>query len=119
MTETDKNVPYRKQVFVCTNERSGGGRVSCGEKKGMLLVAKFKKLIKEKGLKAEIRAQRTGCFDFCEYGPVVVIYPEGIAYGKVNANDVEPIMEQHLVREKPLKELQIDFNKVPEQWKPD
>jgi (2Fe-2S) ferredoxin len=43
-----------------------------------------------------MRAQRTGCFDLCEQGPTVAIYPEGVFYGKVQLSDVEEIVSEHL-----------------------
>nr|HMT30987.1 (2Fe-2S) ferredoxin domain-containing protein [Bacteroidia bacterium] len=69
---------YDKHVFICTNQRPPGERQSCGESHGLELVKIFKKLIKDSGLNADIRAQRAGCLDACEFGPSMVVYPEGI-----------------------------------------
>lgn len=98
---------YRKHIFICTNERKPGERVSCGESAGMSLVNAFKEAIKKRGLKTEVRAQRTGCFDICEYGPNVAVYPDGIFYGRVQLGDVEEIMEQHIVNDKPVERLAL------------
>ena len=38
----------------------------------------------------------TGCMGLCEIGPVVVIYPDNVWYGNVQADDVESIMEEHV-----------------------
>ncbi|TVR79019.1 MAG: (2Fe-2S) ferredoxin domain-containing protein [Chitinophagaceae bacterium] len=110
------NTPYNHQIFVCTNERKQGGRTCCGERNGLLLVGAFKKLLKDKKLNSEVRAQRAGCFDFCEYGPIVVIYPEGIVYGKVEAGDVEEIVNQHIVKGNVVKKLLVDFSIPAEIW---
>lgn len=106
-----KNMLYKKHVFICTNQRAPDAtRISCGEEHGMALVAAFKKLIKEKGLGIEIRAQRTGCMNTCELGPSVVVYPEGIFYGKVQLADVEEIVNEHLINNRVVKRLVMDFS---------
>jgi len=56
-----------------------------------------------------MRAQRTGCLDACEYGPSMVVYPEGIFYGNVQQSDVEEIISSHLLGNIPVKRLVIDF----------
>ena len=58
-----------------------------------------------------MRAQRTGCCDCCEYGPTVVVYPEGVFYGAVQLSDVEEIIEQHLIGGNPVERLINDFSK--------
>ncbi len=49
----------------------------------------------------------TGCFGICDKGPIVVIYPEGTWYGNVSEDDVEVIVEKHLVGGEKVKELLI------------
>ena len=80
----------------------------------MELVKTFKRIMKEKGLKGSMRAQRAGCLDACEYGPSVVVYPEGIFYGGVKPADVIEIVEEHLIANRPVKRLVIDFNSMPD-----
>ena len=75
----------------------------------MELVKEFKKQLKENGLSSKMRAQRAGCLDACEYGPSLVVYPEGVFYGKVGVQDVSRIVQEHLVNETPVKDLQIHF----------
>ncbi|MFI5219668.1 MAG: (2Fe-2S) ferredoxin domain-containing protein [Bacteroidia bacterium] len=103
---------FRKHVFICINERKDSDRKSCGEAQGMELVHAFKKLIKEKGLKTEIRAQRAGCLDACETGPTVVVYPEGVYYGGVRLTDVNEIVESHLINDKPVERLVVGGNNL-------
>jgi (2Fe-2S) ferredoxin len=103
---------YKKHVFICTNQRTDSTRKSCGEECGMNLVKAFKKQIKEKNLKSEMRAQRTGCLDACDFGPSMVVYPEGIFYGGVQLSDVDEIVNEHLINNRPVQRLIIDFTKV-------
>lgn len=79
----------------------------------MALVAAFKKLIKDRGLNAEIRAQKTGCMETCELGPSVVIYPEGVFYGDVQLDDVEEIVSEHLENNRIVERLVMDFSQLP------
>jgi (2Fe-2S) ferredoxin len=100
---------YDKHVFICTNQRAPGEKQSCGEQHGLTLVKEFKKLIKDKGLHVNIRAQKTGCLDVCELGPALVVYPEGIFYGSVSLTDVQEIVDEHLVHNRPVERLRLSF----------
>ena len=102
---------FRKHVFICTNQREEGGRCSCGEERGMELVKLFKKSLKDKGLNKEIRAQRAGCLDTCDYGPSIVVYPEGVFYAHVSTDDVEEIVNSHLIDDKPVERLILKEDK--------
>jgi (2Fe-2S) ferredoxin len=104
---------YKKHVFICTNQRPEGSRVCCGEAHGLALVAAFKKQIKDKNLNVEMRAQRTGCMETCELGPSVVVYPEGVFYGKVQLSDVDEIVSEHLENDRVVNRLVMDFSKLP------
>ncbi|MBX9850870.1 MAG: (2Fe-2S) ferredoxin domain-containing protein [Cytophagaceae bacterium] len=99
---------YKKHVFICTNERTDG-RKCCGEAKGMELVNAFKELVKKHKLNTEIRAQRAGCFDVCNFGPAVVVYPEGIFYGNVQPEDVQEIFNEHLMNDRQVERLKLKF----------
>jgi (2Fe-2S) ferredoxin len=98
---------FKKHVFICTNERPEG-KECCGEKRGMELVEAFKTEIKSRKLAVEIRAQRAGCIDVCAHGPALVVYPEGIFYGKVTLQDVTEIVESHLVNDIPVERLKLN-----------
>ncbi len=103
---------YTKHLFICTNQRPEGSRVSCGEGHGLSLVAAFKKLIKDKQLSTEIRAQKAGCLEACELGPSVAVYPEGVFYGNVQLADVEEIVTEHLENGRIVERLVMDFDKL-------
>ena len=98
---------YRRHIFICHNERQPGARVSCGDAHGLALTAEFKKQLKNLGLSIEMRAQRTGCFELCEQGPTVGIYPEGVFYGKVQLSDVTEIVTEHLLNGRVVERLLI------------
>lgn len=105
------DVPVKKlkrHVFICTNERpEGHPRGCCKSKGGEALVQAFKMGVRDAGLQGEVRAQKAGCLDTCEYGPSVVVYPEGVWYGPVSHEDVSEIVESHLKRGEPVERLKI------------
>lgn len=106
----DEKIPdyarLKKHIFICTNERpEGHPRGCCLAKGSKALVERFKRELKERGLKGEVRAQRAGCLDTCEVGPSVVIYPDNVWYCRVNEEDVEEIIESHVLEGKPVERL--------------
>lgn len=106
---------FEKHIFVCTNQREEGHpRGCCAGKNSVELAEQLKLRIKALGLNSEIRINKSGCLDACEFGPVVVVYPEQTWYGKVAVEDVDEIIQQHLVGNKPVERLMITdkrFNK--------
>ncbi len=75
----------------------------------------LKKEIKRLGLKANVRANDSGCLDLCKQGPAVVIYPQAIWYGGVTTEDAERIIQQTVVEGQILEDLLIpeDVLKCP------
>lgn len=99
---------YKHHVFICTNKRPADDqRGSCDPDGLGILQLKFKQAISAAGIKAEVRANKAGCLDQCEHGPVVVVYPEATWYGKVSENDVREIVESHLVNGQPVQRLRL------------
>ncbi len=92
-------------IFVCTNQRTGSERLSCGETHGLELVAEFKKQLKDLKVNLKTRANKSGCLGICDFGPTVAIYPEGTFYVGVKKQDVKEIIESHIINKKPLERL--------------
>lgn len=97
---------FDKHIFICTNEKEG--KKCCGENAGILLVEKFKKIIKENNIK-NVRAQKAGCLDACSEGPALVVYPEGTYYGRVSPDDVNEIFNEHILNNRPVERLILKF----------
>ena len=68
-------IPFQYIVFVCTNERPDGSRVSCGDRGGIELRQRLKELVKQHGLGDRIRISASGCMDLCEEGPNLMEFP--------------------------------------------
>jgi (2Fe-2S) ferredoxin len=97
---------YRHHVFICENRRPDGApRGSCAARGSEAVKKAFKTELVQRGLDQEIRANGAGCLDLCEQGPVVVVYPEGTWYAKVQPEDVAEIVREHLQGGRPVVRL--------------
>jgi len=54
-----------------------------------------------------VRANKSGCLDQCEIGPTVVVYPEAVWYGHVQPEDVDEIIDSHIIGGRPVERLTI------------
>ena len=101
---------YDKHVFFCCNQREPGADRPCCAGKGAAEMRDYaKKRVKELGLAGEgkVRINQAGCLDRCEEGPCIVVYPEGTWYSYVDRQDVDEIIDQHLVGGRPVERLKI------------
>ena len=89
---------YRSHVMIC----GGTGCTSSGSDK---VAAAFEAEIVTAGLENEVKVIRTGCFGLCALGPIVVIYPEGTFYSMVKPEDVAEIVNEHLLKGRPVLRL--------------
>ena len=55
------------------------------------------------GLEQEVQVVMTGCFGLCEAGPIMIVYPEGTFYSKVQVSDAKRIAEEHLLKGRIIK----------------
>ena len=96
---------YVKHIFICTNYRENESRCSCGNNASDQIRLKFVELLKKNKLNDNIRSNKSGCMNLCEYGPVIVIYPKGIWYVNVKINDVEEIFQKSILKDEVIKHL--------------
>jgi NADH-quinone oxidoreductase subunit F len=89
---------YRANVLVC----GGTGCEASGS------TSTFQTLVQEierRGLADEVQAIHTGCRGFCAMGPVMIIYPDGIFYCQVKAEDIPLLVEETLVKGRVVERL--------------
>lgn len=94
-----------KYIFICGNLRDREApkpscRGSCSD-----LPERFKAALAKRGLKNRFRAAATSCLDFCEYGPMVSVMPDGIWYHGVRPEDIDKIIDEHLLKGNPVARL--------------
>jgi NADP-reducing hydrogenase subunit HndC len=96
----------RIDLLICC----GSGCVSAGALK---IKDRFHAVLAEKGINSEVNIIETGCMGPCDYGPVMVIYPEGIFYKAVTPEDVDEIVSEHFIKGRPVQRLMLqDEDKV-------
>jgi (2Fe-2S) ferredoxin len=99
---------FERHVFICTNERPADNpKGSCKTRGSEDVLQRFKTLVGERGLTATVRAQKCGCLDYCSFGPTVVVYPDGVWYGRVTPQDVDEIVDSHLAGGVPVDRLRV------------
>ena len=100
---------YRHHIFVCINQRPPGHpKGDCASKGSRALFQKFQEETEKRQLWDSVMVNGTTCLGPCSLGPSVVIYPEGVWYGKVTVQDVEEIMDQHVVGGKTVERLLME-----------
>ncbi|AUS97824.1 NADH-quinone oxidoreductase subunit F [Clostridium thermosuccinogenes] len=91
---------YRAHVLVC-------GGTGCTSSNSEKIIKEFETRLKETNLENEVKVIRTGCFGLCAQGPIVIVYPEGSMYTQVKVEDVQEIVEEHLLKGRLVKRLLI------------
>ena len=56
-----------------------------------------------------MRANQSGCLDYCEHGVTIVVYPEGVWYGAVTVADADEIFQRHILNGEPVERLRLDL----------
>ena len=99
---------FEKHVFICMNQRDDG-RPCCHDRGAQVAQKHAKQRLKALNLngRGKIRINQAGCLDRCEEGPVLVVYPEGTWYTYVDTDDIDEIIDVHLVGGKVVERLKI------------
>ena len=99
---------YHHHVFVCTNFREDGSQ-SCEQCGARDMRAYLKKRTKELGIAGAggVRINSAGCLDRCSEGPVMVVYPEGVWYTYVDREDLEEVLQEHLLAGRIVERLRL------------
>jgi NADH:ubiquinone oxidoreductase subunit F (NADH-binding)/(2Fe-2S) ferredoxin/Pyruvate/2-oxoacid:ferredoxin oxidoreductase delta subunit len=92
---------YKNYILVCAG-------TACESSKGIALYNELEKELKEQGVENEAQLVKTGCFGFCEQGPIVKILPDESFYVKVGPEDAQKIVAEHIVKGRQVPELLYD-----------
>ncbi|MEO7336865.1 MAG: (2Fe-2S) ferredoxin domain-containing protein [Caldimonas sp.] len=105
-----KKAGYKRHVFVCLNEREPGNPKGCCKHRGAdAIFSTLKMGAKKAGLSDDdVRINRAGCLEHCEFGPSVVVYPEAVWYRVPTVADAEEILREHVVGGKVVERLLMD-----------
>ncbi len=88
----------RMHLLVC-------GGTGCTSSDSLVLVDKLKESIEKHGLSDEVQVVVTGCFGFCEKGPIIKVYPDDVFYVTVKPEDAQEIVEEHVIKGRQVERL--------------
>ncbi len=110
----DPELYFERHIFCCVNVRPDGHPRGCCSARGSVDLRNYlKDKTKEKGLK-KLRVNQSGCMERCELGPAMVIYPEAVWYSYDNTEDVDEILERHIIGGEIVERLRLDVDqRVP------
>jgi len=87
--------PFRFHLFVCTQQKPEG-IPSCPASGSFAVLGALDREIQVRGLNHDVQLTTCGCMGLCDEGPVMVVYPEGVWYRRVQMSDVSEIVGSHL-----------------------
>ena len=100
---------FRNHILIC-------GGTGCSSGNSHEIARLMEEKLKAEGLENEVKCIMTGCFGLCACGPVVVVYPEGAFYSHVKPENVNEIVEEHIIKGRIVTHL---LYKDPEQVEKD
>jgi len=89
---------YRMHILIC-------GGTGCKASESNEIREKLNYFISEFDLEDEIQVVFTGCFGFCEKGPIVKVLPDNTFYTEVKPSDAEDIVKEHIIKGRPVQRL--------------
>ncbi len=89
---------YKMHLLVC-------GGTGCHASQSNTLLDNFKTIIKEHNLEDDIHVIATGCFGFCEKGPIVKVMPDNTFYTQVTPEDAREIINEHVIKGRKVERL--------------
>ena len=89
---------YIKHILVC-------GGTGCRASASKNIICRLEDCLKERALEDEVQVIATGCFGFCEKGPIVKIMPDNTFYVQVKPEDAEEIVNEHIIKGRKVERL--------------
>ncbi len=89
---------YNMHILVC-------GGTGCHSSQSDAIVWNLRDELEAKGLTGQVQVILTGCFGFCEKGPIVKIMPDNTFYVQVKPEDAQIIVEEHIIKGRKVPRL--------------
>jgi len=89
---------YSMHLLVC-------GGTSCHSSESDAIVCNLRDELEAKGLIESVQVILTGCFGFCEKGPIVKVMPDNTIYVQVKPEDAQTIVEEHVIKGRKVTRL--------------
>ena len=84
------------------------GGTACASNRGTELYEALQRELESQGVASEAQVVRTGCFGFCEKGPIVKVLPDETFYVCVKPEDAKEIVAEHVIKGRPVQRLLYD-----------
>ena len=99
---------FKHHVYFCCNQREPE-ETYCNARGASEMQTYAKDRIGELKMEGpgKVRIDRAGCLDRCDHGPVIVVYPEAVWYTYIDKEDVEEIIQEHLIHGRVVERLKI------------
>lgn len=97
---------YRSHVLVC----GGTGCTSSGSQQ---IMARLVEELGKQELSEEVSVVQTGCHGLCALGPIMIVYPDASFYAMVKEEDIPEIVNEHLLKGRPVKRLLYEETVTP------
>lgn len=101
LARTAHGVASKYTVLVC-------GGTGCSSGKSLDMMNQMKEEVAKQGLSDKVDIHMVGCFGLCALGPIMIVYPEGAFYAKVQPEYIPKIVEEHFKNGTPVKEYLYD-----------
>ena len=89
---------YRSHILVC-------GGTGCTSSNSERIIQLLEEEIQSRFLQDEVKVIKTGCFGLCALGPIMIVYPEGAFYSRVEPEDIKEIVSEHIEKGRVVKRL--------------
>ena len=89
---------FSNYILVC-------GGTGCRASHSEHIITALRKELDEAGLSDQVQVIRTGCFGFCEQGPIVKTVPDNTFYVSVKPEDAEAIIREHIIKGRKVERL--------------
>ena len=97
---------YKKHVFFCVNQKAAGKKCcQLGDAEDFCLYTKKRLKVLDSHGQDKVRVSQSGCLGRCKVGPNLLIYPEGVWYTYQNQQDIDEIIERHLLNDQVVERL--------------
>ena len=93
-----ESMSYKMHILVC-------GGTGCRASASHQIITRLEECLKEKNLEDEVQVIATGCFGFCEKGPIVKVMPDNTFYVQVKPDDAEEIVNEHVIKGRKVERL--------------
>ncbi|NIR50815.1 (2Fe-2S) ferredoxin domain-containing protein [candidate division KSB1 bacterium] len=100
---------FKQHYFVCINARPPFTKPSCGPQNSNQILILLQEEVEKHGLLNDIKVTGCACLGPCEEGPVLVVYPEGTWYANLTLEDINEIVESHMLQGQPVRRLLYDW----------